>query len=128
MSAESRRLQAIDDERNAARREAIETKEQCDNIRTHIDTLMEPEWLERIGATSERELHIRVMRILCDYNDLRTELVLLKNKQDTEGHGLIVSPTKFKLPKHRFISDEIIGSHRCKACYGPKANGNHLED
>lgn len=48
-------------------------------IETHIEMLLEPEELERIGASKQapshiRELHHRIMRILTEYNKLQQQI------------------------------------------------------
>lgn len=64
--------------RSAALRAAVEDGEQISSITCHINTLIDRPHAEEIGATADREPHMRVMRILMDYNRLREDLEQVK--------------------------------------------------
>ena len=52
------------------------------NIATHFEMLMDPEEQERIGVTPERDEHMRVMRTLSAYQELRE---VIKEQQTRIG-------------------------------------------
>lgn len=57
---------------------AQRAQEECANIQSHIRMLIDAEKREELGATDDRDLHIQVMRILCDYNTVREDLEQLR--------------------------------------------------
>jgi NADH pyrophosphatase NudC (nudix superfamily) len=44
---------------------------ECNNIRCHIDTLLDKDFLAHIGAGSAEELHMRVFRIIQELNRMK---------------------------------------------------------
>lgn len=58
---------------NDGRNIGQEALTECKNIDTHIDTLLEKDFLVAIGADNngQRNLHLRVLRIIRELNKLR---------------------------------------------------------